>query len=212
MVKATYSSKNSIRWFFYLLISSGLSLLLMGCDKTWRGSWQDEVKLHSGQSIWVKRTVEYTRNGRDYITKEGGNITSMTVKIEVPENSIAPPPPIWSFNAVPLLLDYDTKKKTWFIVASFFYCDSWEEAGKPALEQWQYEVENDQWIIKPLDTKLVGRMTNLMISFTKGNKLKRASAEDIYKEAFHRPPGDIYSKIALRKQTCNQSRNFKPGF
>lgn len=49
-----------------------------------------------------------------------GTIKNMDATISIPDNPIAPPPPVWRFNAVPLVLDYDTDKKTWFVIAGFF--------------------------------------------------------------------------------------------
>lgn len=226
-MKIKYTSNKLIKWLFYLLIVSSLSLHVIGCDGKHnkqenesqikkKYTWQDEVKLQNGQTLWVDRTVELARRKPSNLplgtVGVGSPIQSMRVTLTVPENPISSPPPVWSFNAVPLLLDYDTERETWFVVASFFYCNSWEEAGRPALDKWQYEVENNQWVIKPLNTQLVGRIPNLMIDFGKGNQLKKATAEEINKNVRQRSPDNTYRIIKVSKQLCNQSRNFKPGF
>lgn len=104
----------------------------------------------------------------------------MELAIDIPETFFAPKPPVWCFNAVPLLLDYDKEKKTWFVVATFFYCDSWKTAGKTSSNKWQYVVKDGQWVIQSLDKKHVGRITNMYLNFTNlPSQLTRITQEEI---------------------------------
>lgn len=201
------------------IISQYLTLLvfiisLLGCGEHSK-TWKEEVQLSSGEIIWVNRTANYKRNIKAFITKgEGGNITQMNLTISVPENnSVAPPPPVWSFNAVPIVIDYDSVKETWFIVATYFNCNSWFEAGEPALTQWMYVVEDGTWLIYPLDGKLVGRPTNLFIGFA-DDKFRsiKTTKEDIGNATRHLLENNTYKKVIQKKQLCNQSAGFKPRF
>lgn len=46
---------------FSIILAFGASVLLSACSKTVQ--WEEEVLLNTGQTIWVKRTVVYSRQG-----------------------------------------------------------------------------------------------------------------------------------------------------
>lgn len=172
-------------------IVGGIILLILCCifffylyyhflaPKTIRQHWQEEVLLSSGAILWIDREVKFVAKPEPF-TLEKGVINDMIVSIKLPENIIAPFPPPWRFNAVPILLDYDDEKKTWIILASYFYCSSWRDAGSPTLSTWQYIVKNNQWVVVPLDPKYVGRRANLSATFTnQSEKLEKVTQKEI---------------------------------
>lgn len=177
------SKRNKIlNYIFYFVVIISLLGVLITCDGKVKQHWQEEVLLHNGKSLWVERDAVFNQESTSFLTIEKGIIYNMMVTIKVPENPIAPPPPIWSFNAVPILLDYDTEKQSWIMIATLFHCSSWSMAGRPKLATWQYIVENNQWVVVPLDSKYVGRRTNLSTSFTDDRvKLTRITKEVISK-------------------------------
>lgn len=192
------------------------ALLLQGCDDKNNKQWEEEIQLSDGNIVWIKRTAHFERTNTGWLSRLGdaasrGRIMNMELTIDIPETAFALKPPIWRFNAVPLLLDYDKEKKTWIIVGGYFYCDSWEAAGEPALNRWQYVVKDGQWIIQALDKKYVGRVTNMYLSFTKlTNHQTRIGLEEI--EESRNSSDTIYKTIMLREQRCNNTVNFEPKF
>lgn len=201
--------KYYLKLFCIVLIATGL----IGCwnkDKYIQQDWQEEIQLSNGDTVWVYRQADFIRKKPDFLTKEGGVVSKMMVTITVPENSIASPPPVWHFNAVPLLLDYDREKKGWFIIASFFYCNSWTAAGYPATDHWQYIVKDNQWVIVPLDKKYLGREPNMFLSFTDDRKkLNKVTKEEIAKKIKHLPSDSSYVAIQENKSNCTDYRKSK---
>ena len=111
--------------------------------------WQEETQLVDGNIVWITRAVSYERIKRGWIdalndVASNRGFKNMELTIEIPETSFAAKPPLWRFNAVPLVVDYDQAKKTWVIIGGYFYCDTWEATGEPALNRWQYVVKDDQ--------------------------------------------------------------------
>lgn len=162
--------------------------------------WQEEVLLSSGDSLWIEREAKFAVQTTGPLTLEKGRIKNMVVTIKVPENLIAPSPPIWRFNAVPILLDYDVKNMSWTIIATLFYCSSWIDAGHPSLATWQYIVKNNQWVVVPLDATYVGRYANLSTSFTDDRKkLKKITQQEIKKSS----RADLYKVINGTRKPIN---------
>lgn len=207
--KKQLSIKPYLKLFYMVLIVTSL----IGCwntDKHIQQDWQEEIQLSNGASIWVHRQANFIRKKPDFLTKEGGEVSKMMATIAIPDNLIAPPPPVWHFNAVPILLDYDQEKKSWFVIATYFYCNSWTAAGYPPITQWQYIVENGRWIIVPLDKKYLGRHSNLLSSFTDDRiKLQKVSKEDIREAKKHLVSGSGYKVIQEKRTLCTDFRNSK---
>lgn len=170
-----------IPWYYFL------------APKHIKQHWQEEVLFNNGTSLWVEREATFIAEPSP-MTLEGGTINDMMVSIKIPENPIAPPPPIWHFEAVPILLEYDAEKKSWIIIATYFYCGTWVRAGRPTLATWQYIVSNNQWKVVPLDSKYVGHAANLSTNFTNfKNKLEKMTQKEL---AFSkRGIGELYRSV-----------------
>ena len=125
--------------------------------------------------------------------------------IEVPNNPIAPPPPKWEIqDEVPILLDYNPDKKTWYIIATFYMCDVWVKWGKPALPYRQYEVQNNAWVALPLDNALIGKPTNLVASVASKKIGSRVTLEDKVKLNWNAGKG--YKIITTGWRSCSNYR------
>lgn len=191
----------------FCLLLLTLLIFLSGCEDPKKSieasqEWQEEAVLSNGHSLWIKRTLSFSRKPTKF-HMTGGVMENMQMSIEIPKNTIAPPPPVWTFNAAPILLDYDAERRTWFIVASYFYCDSWESAGKPVNDQWQYEVQNGKWIISPLNKALLGRRANLYTDVgDERRKLIKITSQEIEKDI--RSAGETYRKIRINKPNCSR--------
>ena len=123
--------------------------------------WKEEVQLQSGEIILVKRTAKTKAFGE--IGGPGGwENEGMTVEVVKPLNSENPPK--WEFPFVPLVFDRDTNTKQWFMVATFYSCQSWVALGKPALPYTEYRVINGKWVQQALSKELIGRQANMLTS------------------------------------------------
>jgi hypothetical protein len=71
-------------------------------------------------------------------------------------------PPKWRENFVPVLIDYDRATETWSVVASFYFCSTWYELGKPPLPYVEYRSRRGgAWERVLLDPKFLGREGNV---------------------------------------------------
>ena len=125
-------------------------------------TWSEQVLLESGDVIVAKRTATGKKLGE--IGGPGGwQQTHMSLEIHGPLAS-AVQPPRWETAFVPILLDYQAEKKTWSIIATFYTCDGWYQLGHPALPYVEYQsVNGGDWTVVPLEKRLVGKKSNLMI-------------------------------------------------
>ncbi len=140
-------------------ISAMLVGLLLGSCGDSHMEWMEQVKLKSGEVIVVARTAKFSEN---WVAGGGGGSINkgMTLKI------VQPPKPdnpvVWEARFVPIVLDRDSDTLEWFIVATFFHCDSWYELGRPKLPYTEYRFRNGRWIQQSLTQKLIGREANVL--------------------------------------------------
>lgn len=141
-----------------LIVCALSGLVLTACGKT-NISWKEEVKLSSGEVITVQRTAKTKAFGE--IGGPGGwENEGMSVKVihpKLPDN-----PPEWNFPFVPLVFDRDSQTKQWFMVATFYSCQSWYALGRPKLPYTEYRVINGQWVQQALTDSLIGRPANML--------------------------------------------------
>ena len=129
--------------------------------------WEEEVRMADGTMLHVDRTAKGKMSG-EIGSPWGWRKTGMSVEVVKQPANWAPPPPIWHSNEyapLPLLLDYQSEEHTWSLIATFSYCASWEQLGRPALPYVEYQSKNGgPWQVIPLEERLIGRKANLLIS------------------------------------------------
>lgn len=180
-------------------------LLLKSCtNQDIDNHWVEQVRLDDGTVISIDREASYTYLPKVLLAESSG-LTNIKLSINIPTTIFASAPPTWEFNAIPLLLDYDKQKNTWFIVATGMYCNSWESAGYPPYRQWQYELKDNKWIVVPLDQKLLGRTTNIYLDFMGyDNELPKLVTLDYKDQYFKTIPSYSSRKyIKLEKTNCS---------
>lgn len=121
--------------------------------------WKEEVRLQSGEMIIVKRTAKFKANN---IAGGGGGSFNDGMTVEIIQPQLPDKPGLWSARFVPLIFDRDPESKEWFVVATFFHCDSWYELGRPKLPYTEYRFRGGRWIQQPLSPKWMGRITNIL--------------------------------------------------
>lgn len=121
-------------------------------------SWQEEVKLSSGEILVVTRTAKVKPFGE--IGGPGGwENKGMTFVIA--SRKRADDPPVWDFPFVPVVFDRDTQTAEWFVVATFYSCQSWNDLGRPKLPYAEYRLKNGQWVQGQLSPSAIGLKANM---------------------------------------------------
>jgi hypothetical protein len=156
-MESTFLLSAISRWIFAIAILVGIS----GCFNS-DLEWREEVKLQSGEVLTVKRTVKGVKSFGELGGPGGWSSESMTVSVVQPAGPDNPP--IWDGPFVPLLFDRDAQSGQWFMVATFYSCESWYGLGKPKLPYTEYHLKNGKWQQQSLSPGLIGRQANMLTS------------------------------------------------
>jgi hypothetical protein len=133
-------------------------------------SWNEEVQLQSGEVIVVKRTAKAKPFGE--IGGPGGwENEGMTIEIVKPKR--ADNPPQWAAKFVPMIFDRDPTTGEWFVVASFYSCESWYGLGKPKLPYLEFRLKEGKWEQQPLSATQFGREANMLTSISSSGEPDR---------------------------------------
>ena len=191
---------------WYVLIAVVITLFVSACDDDGAGpakkTWEEEVLLSDGSVIWVQRKTSYVVGSP--MGGGGGYISNLENTLTVPANPVAPSPPVWHFeSAAPMMLGYDKVKQTWYVVAIFYMCGTWVQWGWPMPPYRQYEVQNGQWVVVPLNPDLIGQNANLLTDIV-GNKSKRVTIEDRIKLEWN--SGNEYKFVDDTWNGCKDDR------
>ncbi len=122
--------------------------------------WSEEVKLSSGPVIMVKRSVKGKAVG-EWGGPGGWQSLKQTIDV-VSDTNPVPAPPRWSEPRVPMILDYDTNRRDWLLVATFYTCEEWWSLGRPPLPYLVWRARNGMWERVALSEELFGRPANLL--------------------------------------------------
>lgn len=121
--------------------------------------WTEQVKLQSGEVIVIARTAKFSEN---WVAGGGGGSFNKGMTLHVVQPSKRDNPGVWDARFVPIVLDRDPESGEWFIVATFFHCDSWYDLGRPKLPYTEYRFRSGRWIQQPLSEKWIGRAANVL--------------------------------------------------
>lgn len=144
----------------HLTLLCALVLTMVGCSRM-SESWKEEVRLSDGRLIVVKRTAK-GRIMRDMTMRATGWIPRETT-VRIGQVDGAAKPPVWRSDLIPVVMDYDPASSTWSVVATYMFCDTWYDMGRPISPYVQYiSVGGEAWRVVPLQRGLVGRRANLL--------------------------------------------------
>ena len=134
--------------------------LLTGCGAK-PFSWKEEVQLHDGQVLTVRRTIQF----KEYQPAGGGggaDTPESTLEVIAPQRPDTPQrwsqPPL-----LPMIFDRDDETKEWFVVATFYMCTAWYDLGRPKLPYAEFRFRGGQWVQQPLSAKFVGLEANMLV-------------------------------------------------
>jgi hypothetical protein len=120
--------------------------------------WQEDVELKSGEIIRVNRTAKAKSFG-EWGGPGGWENEGMTLQIDTPNK--ADNPPLWDAKFVPVVFDRDATTGEWFVVATFYSCESWYDLRRPKLPYTEYRLKNGVWqqgLLSPTSIGLKGNM------------------------------------------------------
>ena len=152
-----------------------LALLVEACSEG-QMTWSEQVRLRTGEVIVVARTATFSEN---WVAGAGGGSFNkgMSLRIVGPANDDNPG--LWEAKFVPIVFDRDPDSGEWFVIATFFHCDSWYELGRPKLPYTEYRFRGGRWIQQSLAQKWIGRHANVLPSDLSDRKAIAESKPDL---------------------------------
>lgn len=171
---ARYASRFS-RYFLLMFIVAMLSIL-SGCSRM-STTWKEEVRLASGKLLTVDRTAKGTITRDIAMRATGWKPEVLTLRI--PQSGLdtkAPPP--WRSVLIPVVLDYDPASSEWSVVATYLFCSTWYDMGRPESPYVQFTSSHGApWKVVPLRKDMVGRPANLL------THIRHTGEPDLVREA-----------------------------
>ncbi len=151
--------------------------------------WKEEVRLSSGQLIAVDRTARGTIT-RDIVMRATGWKPQETT-LRIPHAGLGvQAPPVWRSILLPVVLDYDPATSTWSVVATYLFCSTWYDMGRPQSPYVQYiSRHGEPWRVVPLQPALIGTHANLL------THIRHTGEPDLVREA---------DKEAIRRKVHEQ--------
>lgn len=117
--------------------------------------WEEDVELASGEVVRIERDQTWRLL---YNASLQPDKTIKRAALRVLSNDA---PPEWRSDLLPVLIERRRGERTWLIVATTFFCDTWVERGRPDPPYWVYQSEGSEWIRVTLPKDLVGRKFNI---------------------------------------------------
>lgn len=149
-----------IKVFFIAFALTATAIFSTGCSSK-QNTWTEEVQIEHSHILKIQRTIRF-RNYQPAGSGGGADVTESS--LEFPTNANNDLPGKWSKPPfIPMILDKEENTKEWFIVATFYMCNTWYEMGRPNLPYAEFHFKNGQWVQQPLSEKNIGKVANLLI-------------------------------------------------
>lgn len=180
-----------------LILLCTLLLTMGGCSRM-SESWKEEVRLSDGRLIVVKRTAKGTMTRDIAMRATGWKPKETTLRIAQVDGAARPP--VWRSFLIPVVMDYDPASSTWSVVATYMWCSTWYDMGRPVSPYVQYiSVGGEAWRVVPLQPGLVGRRANLLTHIRPTGE--SGLVREQYKEMHWRTSSDQYKSISTSWKT-----------
>lgn len=180
-----------------LLLLCTLVLTMVGCSRM-SESWKEEVRLSDGRLIVVKRTAKGSIT-RDMAMRATGWIPRETT-LRITQVDSAAKPPVWRSVLIPVVMDYDPASSTWSVVATYMFCDTWYDMGRPVSPYVQFvSVGGEAWRVVPLQPGWAGRRANLLTHIRPTGEPSLVREAD--KEMIWRRGSDPFKSISTSWET-----------
>ena len=186
------------------LLAIGIAVAILAYWGNVNIKWQEEVRMADGEIFLVDRTAKGRMSKAELSSPWGWVKEEMTLEIlKLPANWA--PPPIWHCNKEyrPLLIDYQAQEHTWSVVATLLDCEVWKRLGRPALPYVQYQSKNGgPWQVIPLEERLIGRETNLLINPSYKGEPNLVTPEERDKRNRHTSKSDRIIVAVWKENNC----------
>jgi hypothetical protein len=180
-----------------LILLCTLVLTMGGCSRI-SESWKEEVRLSDGRLIVVKRTAKGTITRDIAMRATGWKPKETTLRIAQVDGAAGPP--VWRSFLIPVVMDYDPASSTWSVVATYMWCSTWYDMGRPTSPYVQYiSVGGEAWRVVPLQPALVGMRANLLTHIRPTGE--SGLVREQYKEMLWRTSSDKYKSISTSWKT-----------
>lgn len=148
------------RWILLSTLGVGAGVTWWTCSNS-STRWKEEVKLSDGRVILIERTATGKRLGE--IGGPGG-WKEERMTLEIVSSNVQPKIPKLDSPYVPLIIDQDAGTRQWFVIASFYSCQSWYDLGRPKLPYTEFRLVEGSWVQVPLAKTRIRLPTNLLLS------------------------------------------------
>ena len=193
IARATAAKVQALR----VILLCTLVLTMLGCSRM-SESWKEEVRLSDGRLIVVKRTAKGTITRDIAMRATGWKPKETTLRIAQVDG--AAKPPVWRSFLIPVVMDYDPASSTWSVVATYMWCSTWYDMGRPTSPYVQYiSVGGEAWRVVPLQPGWVGRRANLLTHIRPTGE--SGLVREQYKEMHWRTSSDQYKSISTSWKT-----------
>ena len=150
-------------------------VVLSACnsDSGGLGPWQEEVQISDGRVILVERFEDSTV--RKPIADAGGAFLNETTLRVVAPAELATTLPMLTTRYRPLILDFDPKAGTWFVIAfdervcmqpipEAIHEGIMDKTGRVNLRpNFEYRLQQGAWVEVPVSPERIGLSVNLLI-------------------------------------------------
>jgi len=193
IARATAAKVQALR----VILLCTLVLTMLGCSRM-SESWKEEVRLSDGRLIVVKRTAKGTITRDIAMRATGWKPKETTLRIAQVDG--AAKPPVWRSFLIPVVMDYEPASSTWSVVATYMWCSTWYDMGRPTSPYVQYiSVGGEAWRVVPLQPGWVGRRANLLTHIRPTGE--SGLVREQYKEMHWRTSSDQYKSISTSWKT-----------
>lgn len=183
---------------FQLALLCILLVTAAGCSRM-SLKWKEEVRLSSGQLIAVDRTAQGTITRDIAMRATGWKPKETTLRISQAGLGVQAPP-AWRSILIPVVLDYDPATSTWSVLATYLFCSTWYDMGRPQSPYVQYISRHDEpWRVVPLQPGWVGRWSNLLTHIRPTGE--PALVREVEKEVARRKASDRFKAISTSWKT-----------
>jgi len=193
----TSSAVIALRSVVRLTLLGTLALMTVSCSRM-NIAWKEEVRLSDGRLIVVKRTAKGSITRDMAMRATGWEPGETTLRITQEDGTVNPP--VWRSALIPVVMDYEPASSTWSVVATYMWCSTWYDMGRPTSPYVQYiSVGGEAWRVVPLQPGWVGRRANLLTHIRPTGE--SGLVREQYKEMHWRTSSDQYKSISTSWKT-----------
>ena len=163
--------------------------------------FSEEVLLTSGEVLIVERKFQTKALGE--LAGPGGWTAEFNSFVII-EPTRADNPTIWQseIGLIPILFDQEKESKEWYLVATFYMCETWRKIGKPNLAYVEFRFRDGQWRQTEFSLDHIGRNANVLTRISNLNEFSHHSLKTKSERMNVQNIAEEYKKISDHKVRC----------